>query len=65
MCSIVLDSVRNFAKSPVSTGYDASAVSIDLETGYGAKFPDPATDGAFNVVWWDASLYSDQQMTPM
>lgn len=59
-----LDAVKNFAKVTVSTGYDASATSIVLTTGHGAKLPAPATDGAFNVVWWNSTDYSDPSDDP-
>jgi len=58
------DPVRNFAKAKVKYGYDNSATSIELETGGGAKFPDPATEGAFNLVWWNATDYSDPSDDP-
>ena len=56
---MALDPVKNFAKVIVSTGYDDSATSIVLETDEGAKLPAPATDGAFNVVWYNSSDYGD------
>lgn len=54
-----LDARKNFSISAVSTGYDASAVSIVLVSGGGAKFPNPATDGSFNLVWWNATDYEN------
>lgn len=54
------DAVKNFAKSTVSTGYDAAATSIVLSGGGGAKFP--ATP--FNVVWWNSTDYSDPSDDP-
>lgn len=59
-----LDPVRNFAKVQVSTGYDASATSIDLVAGDGAKLPDPATEGAFNLTWWNWTDYKDPADDP-
>ena len=56
---MALDPVKNFAKVVVSTGYDDNDTSIVLETDEGAKLPAPATDGAFNVVWYNSSDYSD------
>ena len=56
---MALDPVKNFAKVEVSTGYDAAATSIVLTAGGGAKLPDPATDGAFNLVWWNDTDYKD------
>lgn len=60
----LLDPVKNFAIATVSTGYDASATSIALTAGHGALFPDPATDGAFNVVWWNSTDYSNPSDDP-
>lgn len=59
-----LDAVKNFAKVTVSIGYDAAATSIALTSGHGAKLPAPATDGAFNVVWWNSTDYSDPSDDP-
>ena len=59
-----MDPVKNFAKVTVNTGYDAAAVSIVLTTGHGAKLPDPATDGAFNLVWWNFTDYPDPSDDP-
>lgn len=55
----MLDPVKNFAKVTVSTGYDNLATSIVLSSGHGAKLPDPATDGSFNLVWWNSTDFSD------
>lgn len=60
----VVDPVVNFGKATVSTGYDSFVTSIDLNTGDGLKFPDPSTDGAYNVVWWDSTDYPDPSDDP-
>lgn len=60
---MALDGVNNFAKVEVSTGYDASATSIVLATGDGAKLPDPATAN-YNVVWWNSTDYPDPADDP-
>ena len=60
---MALDGVKNFAIVTVSTTYDASATSIVLTTGHGAKLPDPAT-AQFNLVWWDSSNYADPSSDP-
>lgn len=60
----VLDPVKNFAKVTVSTGYDASATSIALTSGQGAKLPTPSIDGSFNLVWWNSTDYSDPSDDP-
>lgn len=56
---MALDPVKNFARCIVSTGYSAAATTVVLSSGEGAKLPQPSTDGAFNLVWYDASTYSD------
>lgn len=60
----MIDPVKNFAKATVSTTYDASATSIVLTSGHGAKFPAPSTDGAFNLVWWNSTDYPDPADDP-
>ena len=55
-----LDSTVNFAKSIVPLGYSASATTIVLQAGYGAKFPAPP----FNIVWWNSTDYSDPSDDP-
>jgi hypothetical protein len=52
---MALDNAKNFAKVTVSTGYDASATSVVLQSGDGAKLPTVP----FNVVWYNATDYSD------
>lgn len=61
---MALDPTKNFSISEVSTTYNASATSIDLVSGGTARFPDPATDGAFNVTWWDSENYSNPSLDP-
>jgi len=60
----LLDPTLNFGKVLVSGTYNGSATSITLSTGEGAKLPDPATDGAFNLVWWDSYHYMDPADDP-
>jgi len=60
---MALDGVKNFAKVTVSTGYDASATSIVLSSGHGAKLPDPATAN-YNLVWWDSTNYVSPEDDP-
>jgi hypothetical protein len=56
-----LDPVSNFAIVTVSTGYDASATSIVLTSGHGAKLP--ATHN-YNVIWWNFSDYKNPSDDP-
>lgn len=48
----------NFGLVTVSTGYDASAVTIALETGDGSRLP--ATTGGYRypLTWWNATDYT-------
>jgi hypothetical protein len=57
---MALDNAKNFAKVTVSTGYDASATSIVLTTGHGAKLP----TAPFNAVWWNSTDYPDPSDDP-
>lgn len=59
----MLDGVKNFAKGVVSTGYDSAATEITLESGHGARFPDPAI-AAYNVVWFNFAMYPDPSDDP-
>ena len=56
--SLTLDPVVNFGKVTVSTGYTNIDTTIILNTGDGARLPDPSISGSFNLVWWD-STYPD------
>ena len=57
---MALDAAKNFAKITVSTGYDASATSIVLTAGHGARLP----AAPFNIVWWDSTNYPDPSDDP-
>lgn len=59
-----MDAVKNFSLVGVSTGYDASATTIVLTTGDGAKLPAPATDGLFNLVWFNSTDYTNPADDP-
>jgi len=60
----MIDPVKNFAIATTSTGYNASAVSIVLTAGGGAMFPDPSTDGEFNLTWYNSTDYSNPADDP-
>lgn len=49
------DKLINFTEVIVSTGYDASATTIDLQAGEGAKLPDPAVVGSYFGMWYDVT----------
>lgn len=53
--------VKNFAKATVSTGYNASATSIVLTTGQGAKFPSVFP---YYCVWWNVTDFPDPSDDP-
>jgi hypothetical protein len=58
------DPVKNFCRVNVNQGYDSSATTIQLALGEGNKLPDPATEGQYNLVWWNATDYSDPTDDP-
>ena len=60
----MLDPVKNFAKATLVAGYASGVTTIVASTGEGAEFPDPASDGEFNLVWWNASEYGDPADDP-
>jgi len=59
-----MDPAKNFGFVTVSIGYDASATSIALSAGHGAKLPAPAVDGSFNLVWYDSTNYPNPADDP-
>jgi len=61
---MALDAVKNFGKVEVSQGYDDVATSIILSAGDGAKLPNPAADGEFNLIWWNTTDYVDPSDDP-
>jgi len=61
---MAVDPTKNFAMVTVSQGYDSTATSIALNSGDSAKLPDPATDGAFNLVWWNYTDYPNPTDDP-
>lgn len=57
---MALDAVKNLVKVTVSTGYNASATSIVLQSGQGAKMP----SAPFNLIWWNSTDYPDPADDP-
>lgn len=55
-----IDSVKNFVKVLVSTGYDAAATSVVLSSGQGAKLP----AAPFSMTWWNNTDYADPSDDP-
>lgn len=61
---MALDPTRNFAYGLVEAGgHSAAATSFNTVSGTGAKFPATA-DGAFNVVWWNITDYTNPAEDP-
>lgn len=57
------DAIKNFVIVEVSTGYDASATTVVLESGHGAELPDPAVAN-YNLVWWNSTDYPNPADDP-
>lgn len=55
----MLDSVANFIRLTVSTGYGSTDTSIVLSSG-GSSLPSPS----FNVTWWNSTDYPDPSLDP-
>jgi hypothetical protein len=55
-----MDDFKNFVKVTVGSGYDASAVSIGLSAGHGARLP----VAPFNMTWWNSTDYADPTDDP-
>jgi len=60
----VLDPKLNFAVVTPSTGYASGATSVVLTAGHGSRLPAPASDGAFNLVWWNSTDYATPSEDP-
>ena len=60
----MVDPIKNFAKVTVSIPYDNLATTILVNSGDGSKLPNPSTDGAFNLVWWNSTDYPDPADDP-
>jgi hypothetical protein len=58
------DPVKNFIKIAIPTGYTSGITSVVLSAGDGAKLPQPSIDGAFNLVWYNSTDYSDPSDDP-
>ncbi len=60
----MLDPVKNWGKVSVDGLYNQSAVTVNVVSGDGARLPNPSTDGAFNLVWFNSTDYSDPADDP-
>src|SRR5579872_3625737 len=61
---MALDPVANFGKCTVSGTYISTDITVNLNTGDGAKLPQPSSAGAFNLVWWNFTDYPDPADDP-
>ncbi len=52
-----LYTAKNFAWATVPSAYNASATTITLTVGEGARLPLPQDVGPFPLVWWNAATY--------
>lgn len=59
------DPILNFAKGTVSQGYDEFETLIEVISGDGSKFPNPSSDGEYNLVWWNSTDYGDPADDPL
>lgn len=59
-----MDPIKNFAKVTVSIPYDYTQTSIMINSGDGAKLPNPSIDGFFNLTWWNYTDYPDPADDP-
>ena len=59
-----MDPVKNFAKGTLLYDISDTATELKLSDSDAARFPDPATDGAFNVVIWDENSHPDPADDP-
>lgn len=64
MSQFGLDPTANFCFAPIlSGGISAAATTITLEPGYASLFPDPSTEGSYNIPLWD-DLYPNPSNDP-
>lgn len=59
-----MNPIENFAKGTIPAGVAQAAVSMALDTGEGARFPQPSTDGSFYGTIWDWTDYADPSDDP-
>ena len=59
---MVLDAVSNFVRGRVSAPVATSDTTVSVEDA--SIFPDPATDGEYNVVIWDANNFPRPDQDP-
>lgn len=64
MANFTLDPTRNFAFAALTAGYAGGVLSISVSAGLGALFPDPSTEGAFNVIWYNTTDYTNPTSDP-
>ncbi|HEX2866781.1 MAG TPA: hypothetical protein VHO03_07050 [Ignavibacteriales bacterium] len=55
---------RNFCVVEVKAGFDELAVSVELLDGEASRLPDPASEGSFNLVWFNYTDYKNPADDP-
>jgi len=61
MVERALDPVRNLTTVEVDGLYAAGVTTVNLQSGEGSSLPAPATDGNFNLIWWNGEDYSNPE----
>lgn len=59
-----MDPVRNFCIVEALQGYSSSDTMIDLALNHGLLLPDPAVEGAFNLIWFNYTDYKNPYDDP-
>jgi len=59
---MVLDAVSNFVRGETDAAIDSAQTTVSVVDA--SIFPDPATDGEYNVVIWDAGQYPRPDQDP-
>lgn len=60
-----LDPVKNFAIAELVSGIVSGATTFTVVSGQGALFPDPATEGAYNVTMFNSTDYPNPSDDPL
>jgi len=59
---MVLDAVSNFVRGETDAAIDSTQTTVSVVDA--SIFPDPATDGEYNVVIWDTGQYPRPDQDP-
>lgn len=58
------DAIKNLLKVKVVGDYSNSDTTIEIDSDDFSRLPDPATEGQYNLVWWDIESYPDPSDDP-